>query len=139
MFEVRQIDAKTWVRDFEGAAHKAVFGKIVDPEKMRIDFALLVTRGNDLHGYLTGREFEAGTLYLQYGGAFPGTKETSVSLPAYLALVEWCTKNYPRVTTLVENDNFVYLKFAMKAGFKIIGIRTYGTLVLLEHFLGEPA
>lgn len=137
MFEVRKIDKETWLKDFAGAAHKVVFGKIIDPSASRIDFALLVTRGTELIGYAVCKEFDAGTLYLQYGGAFPGTKSTSVSLPAYLELVKWCRENYPRVTTLVQNDNFVYLKFAMKAGFKIIGIRTYGKSILLEHFMGE--
>lgn len=136
MFEVTKISAHDWVTKFAGAAHKVVFGKIIDPANIRFDFALLVTRGTEMIGYATAREFEAGTLYLQYGGAFPGTKQTSVSLPAYLALVKWCRENYERITTLVENDNFVYLKFAMKAGFRIIGIKIYGENILLEHFIG---
>lgn len=133
--EVQRINGPDWVRDFSENAHKIVFGKLKPAEWDRIDFALLVSKDKNMVGYGTCREFDAKTLYLQYGGAFRGSASTSLSLPAYLAFVEWCQQRYENITTLVENNNFVYLKFAMKAGFKIIGVRNYQGIILLEHHL----
>lgn len=131
--EVTKIDGQIWKRDFSESAHKIVFGKLKPAEWDRIDFALLVAKEGKMIGYGTCREFDAKTLYLQYGGAFRSPESTSLSLPAYLAFVDHCKKNYEAITTLVENTNFVYLKFAMKAGFRIIGVRVYDGIVLLEH------
>lgn len=134
-FKVTRIEAKDWVERFSERAHSLVFQKHKPAEWDRIDFALLVTQGTDLIGYATCREHDSKTLYLQYGGAFPGTRETSMSLPAYIELIEWCRKNYAKVTTVVENDNIVYLKFAMRVGFRIVGLRAFQGQVLLEHEL----
>lgn len=135
MFEITKVSKEDWVRDFSEAAHKIAFGKHKPAEWDRIDFALLVSKDGKLVGYATCRETDAKTLYWQFGGAIPGSLPTSVSLPAYIALAQWCQKNYATITTLVENDNFTYLKFAMRVGFKIIGVRMYNQTVLLEHAL----
>lgn len=134
-FEVKRIEANDWVDKFSELAHKLVFEKHKPAEWDRIDFALLVVQGEKLIGYATCREHDSKTLYLQYGGAFPGTRETSMSLPAYIRLIEWCRENYEKVTTVIENDNIVYLKFAMRVGFRIVGLRIFKETVLLEHEL----
>lgn len=132
LIEVDQLNPKQWEQVSE-KAHLVVFNTTKPKDWDRIDFALIVRRGEDLMGYLTAREHDAHTLYLQYGGAFPGTRDSSLSFVAYKAMVDFCKDRYPRITTIVENNNFVYLKMAMKVGFKIVGVRVHQSSVLLEH------
>ncbi len=116
-------------------AHAAVFGEIKRADLDRIDYAMVSRDGDILTGYITCREWDAETIYWQFGGAFPGTKSTSLSFKSYTACVEYAKKRYKRVTTLIENTNPVMLKFAMKVGFKIVGIRNFRGQILLEHLL----
>lgn len=136
---VDQIGAKEWSL-LSQDAHLVVFNEIKPPELDRIDFALITRRESDVTpmGYMTCREFDAQTLYWQFGGAFPGTRESSLTFLAYRSFVDFCAKRYARVTTLIENDNFVMLKMAMKVGFKIVGIRVFRGHILLEHLLEFP-
>lgn len=52
-----------------------------------------------------------------------------------MAAKEFCEKDYKRITTYIENKNTPMLKFAMKIGFRITGIRNYKNEILLEHLL----
>lgn len=106
-------------------AHLAVFETYKPASLDRIDFALLIERGETLMGFATCREHDAETLYWQYGGALPGTKSSSLTFPGYQAVVAWSKERYKRITTIIENDNVVMLKFAMKVGFRIVGVRTH--------------
>lgn len=131
-FEVDRLTKEQWA-PLSQKAHLICFGENKPAEMDRIDFALLVKKGPQLIGYCTCRETDSDTLYWQFGGAFPGTKDSSMSLPAYLRLVWWTKQHYKRVHTLIENNNIVMLKMAMKAGFRIIGIRNFNKHILLEH------
>lgn len=131
---VDQLDPKRWEQLSE-KAHVICFNTHKPKDWDRIDFALIVRRGEDLMGYLTCREVDAHSLYWQFGGAFPGTRESSLTFSGYKAFVAHCQSRYKRVTTLIENGNFVMLKMAMKVGFKIIGMRNFNGHVLLEHLL----
>lgn len=121
---------------FSEDAHKIAFGTIKPVSQDRLDFALIVINEdqNVPMGYVTCRELDSDTVYWQFGGAMPGTKNTKNSWEAYKALVDWCELKYKRITTLIENDNLVMLKMAMKVGFRISGIRYYKG-VLVEHIL----
>lgn len=132
--EVDCLPAKEWSHLSE-KAHLIAFSESKPAEWDRIDFALVVRRGQEPMGYLTCREHDAHTIYWQFGGAFPGTRESSLTFSGYKAFVAWCEKRYKRVTTLIENDNVVMLKMAMKVGFRIMGIRNYRGHILLEHLL----
>lgn len=117
-------------------AHLSCFGKHKPKEWDRISFALLVESDEgELHGYITCRENDAHTLYMQYGGTFRGTRETSLSFQSYVAAVEYCKPKYKYLTTFISNNNTVMLKFAMKVGFRINGIRFTEDEILLEHYL----
>lgn len=133
-FEVERLTKEQWAPLSENA-HIVAFNEKKAVEGERIDFALLVKRDGKLTGYCTCKEYDAKSLYWQYGGAFPGTKETSVSLPAYMRLVWWSKQNYDRVYTLIENSNLVMLKMAMKVGFRITGVRNHHGKIYLEHSL----
>jgi RimJ/RimL family protein N-acetyltransferase len=117
------------------AAHLVCFGERKEVSMDRIDFALVVGENDAPSGYVTCREHDAETLYWQFGGAFPGTRSTSLSWKGYQALVDWCKTRYKRITTLIENTNIVMLKMAMKVGFRIQGVRVFKGQILVEHLL----
>lgn len=134
---VEKLTKEQW-KPMSENAHTIVFGTR-KPESMdRIDFALIVRNEEGLMGYLTCREHDAETLYWQYGGAFPGTRGSSLTFLGYQQFVVWCKERYKRITTLVENDNIAMLKMAMKVGYRVVGVRTVvsdKTHILLEHVL----
>lgn len=131
---VDQIFPEDWVEQSEDA-HAIVFGTRKPSEWDRLDFVLVVGDGRTPFGYVTCREHDAKTLYWQFGGAFPETRHTSRSFHGYMAFVEWCKPRYDHVSTLIENDNLVMLKMAMKVGFRIVGVKSFKGKVLLEHLL----
>lgn len=130
--DIELLTREQW-RPLSENAHLICFSESKPVEMDRIDFALLVKRGSQLLGYCTCRETDSKTLYWQYGGAFPGAKGTSLSLPGYIGLVWWTKQRYDRVSTFIENNNLVMLKMAMKVGFRIIGIKTFDGRILVEH------
>ena len=134
MIRIEVYDQKAWAT-FSENAHKIAFGEIKPADMDRIDFALMAVRDTTPLGYITCREFDKDTLYWQFGGAFPGTKATSLSWKVYQSLVEWCRPRYKRITTLIENTNLVMLKMAMKVGFRVCGVRFYNGSILVEHVL----
>jgi len=134
MVEVKQIHKNDW-KVFSERAHLACFNESKDSSMDRIDFALIVEDGARMMGYLTCREHDSETLYWQYGGSFPGTRESSLTFVGYQAFVAWCKERYKRITTVIENENIVMLKMAMKVGFRIVGVRNFKGHVLLELVL----
>lgn len=123
MIEVQQLSPEQWSRLSE-KAHLVTFGEEKPKEFDRIDFALLGVRDQEtMCGYVTCREMDMDTLYWQFGGSFPGTKETSVSWLCYQAFGAWCKERYKRTFTLVENTNIVMLKMAFKLGYRVVGTR----------------
>lgn len=82
--------------------------------------------------YVTCREVTSEVLYWQFGGSFPGTKDTVKTFQAYRGFSDWTKKHYKAVTTAIENTNIVMLKMAFKIGYLVTGIRTYGGQVFLQ-------
>jgi hypothetical protein len=134
-FEIEQIDAQTWTSTFSQNAHRIAFGEIREPDKERIDYALLIASNGIALGYMTCRELDSKAVYWQYGGAFPSVEKTVHALPAYKALRDWHLERYDVIGTLIENTNFPMLKMAQKVGFLITGIRVFNGKILLEHTL----
>lgn len=114
-------------------AHLVCFGERRDPSMDRIDLVLMAVDEEPL-AYMTIRELDSETAYLQYGGAFPSAKGTTTSFRSYMAMLEHLKMaGYKRAGTYIENTNKPMLKFAMKAGWTITGLRTFEGSVLLEH------
>ncbi len=135
ILQVEELDQDKWAYLSENA-HKIAFGKMKPAHTERIDYALIVrTTSRGLLGYITCREHDSETVYWQFGGAFPGTKSTSLSFKAYAKCAEFCKERYKRITTVIQNDNIVMLKFAMKLGFRVVGVRTFQGNILLELLL----
>lgn len=132
--EVIQVLPKEW-EAFSEDAHKICFHAHKPKSFDRIDYALLCTDNGVPCGYITCREYDHETVYFQFGGTFPGTKGGVKSWLCYEKCTEFARLRYRRITTLIENDNQVMLKFAMKMGYRIIGIRNYAGSILLEHVL----
>lgn len=132
--KVEKFSAKEWVK-LAPMAHKIAFDEILIPENDRLDFALLASKDGAPTAYVTCREVDAKSLYWAYGGSMPTAKDTVLSWSAYVAMTDFCKKDYERIFTLIENTNTVMLKFAMKIGYKIIGIKNYKGAILLEHCL----
>lgn len=133
--KVVKINPTEWA-ELSEKAHLIVFNEEKKASSERIDFAL-VTESTEkvLMNYVTCRELDKSSLYWQYGGSFPGTKDTILSYRATQALLRFCKEQYERVSFYVENTNLPMLKLAMKCGFKITGVRNYKNSVLLEHLL----
>ncbi len=130
---IERFDRREWMKLSENA-HRVCFGTLKPAEWDRIDYALMAVAEQPV-GYLTCREFDAETVYWQFGGSFPGAKGTLLSWRAYQAFVDYAQSKYKRVTTLIENDNLAMLKMALKIGFRVIGTRTFRGSILLEHLL----
>ena len=135
MIKIEKIPAKEWIELYSEMAHRAVFKRIKPAHFDRIDFALLAKEDETVMGYITCREHDHETLYWQFGGAFAALKGTPQVYPVLEALIAECRPNYKRVYCLIENTKTPMLYLAMKAGFRIMGVRAYQNSILLEHLL----
>lgn len=133
---VVQIMPEKW-KELSERAHLIVFNELKKPETSRIDFALLVeSASGEPMQYAECREIAEGSLFMQYGGSFPGTKGTVASVRCLEQILEWAEfAGYKRISFLVENTNEAMLKLAMRMGFLITGIRMHKGKVFLENVL----
>ncbi len=114
-------------------AHLVVFSERRLPDMNRIDLALLVSENDVPMSYLTARDADSETIYLNYGGSFPGTKGTGKSAQTFSLMLDFLSRKYKRATMLVENNNFAMLRLAMSCGWEIRGLRVFKESILLEH------
>jgi hypothetical protein len=132
MIKIVKIMKKEW-EQFSENSHLIVFKERRPVSLDRYDFAL-VAEGelSQMMGYITCREHDAESLYWQFGGAYPGTKNTSNAWEMYKLALEWTEMRYERVFTLVANDNYPMLHMHMKSGFVINGFRVVNDMKLVE-------
>jgi hypothetical protein len=130
---IHKLSPEDWAKVSE-TTYLVVFGGQRPSGMDRIDYALVIqdVEQNTPCGYLTARELDSDSVYWQFGGAFPGTHSSSKAVECYKMFVDWTLARYKRITTLVENTNVRYLKLAMHAGFRIIGVRMFDGSVLVE-------
>jgi hypothetical protein len=130
---VNQLSPLQW-SELAEEAHLLCFNEVRDCSMDRIDFALYTTDGNKPLAYMTCKELDSETIYLQYGGSFPETQGTANSFRAYNQMLFRLKElGYKRAGTYIENTNKPMLKFAMKAGWLITGLRNFENTLLLEH------
>ena len=134
VMRVERFTAREWAA-FSEDAHRICFEQVKPAQYDRIDFALLVVDDEKPCGYVTVREHDPETVYWQFGGAFPGTKDTAKTFRGYQLTVDYTRERYKRITTRIENTNIPMLKMAMKVGFRIIGTRTFKGSILVELLL----
>ena len=133
MIQTRTYPSNEWNTQFAEIAHAVVFDEKRPKEMNRLDFAIICYRDADPLTYVTCREFDSESVYMQYGGAFPSARGTTLSFSCYKKILEELADlNYKRATTLIENENIPMLKFAFKAGFRIIGVRLFEGQIFCE-------
>jgi hypothetical protein len=130
--EISQVSREQWGQ-FGTDAHLVCFGEHFEAKSNRIDYALVTHEGSTPLSYVTIRELDEWSAYMQYGGSFPSAKGTPKSYQSFELFLATLSKRYRRVSMLVENTNAAMLKFGMRAGFLIVGIRNFKGSILLEH------
>lgn len=128
---MRILSKDTW-SEMSESAHLICFSEHRPKSMDKIDYCLFIEDEGVPCSYATVREIDEETFYLQYGGAFPSIKGTVNSFKCYLMVINYLLENYKRGTTYVENTNTAMIKFALKAGGIITGIRNFEGSVLLE-------
>jgi hypothetical protein len=132
MIKLSIIPKKDWDLYAE-SAHLICFGELRPKELNRYDFTIVAENKDGVPlVYSTIRENDSVSAYMQYGGAFPSSKGTILSYRCFIEIVEWLKQKYRHINMLVENKNKPMLKFAMSAGFEIIGIRNFKNEIYLE-------
>lgn len=134
VIEVKVITPKEWF-DLAENAHTAVFKEYWNKNLERIDFALLMVKKetDEVVSYATVQIRDSNSAYLQYGGAFPKFQGTPIIFLSFQEMLKTLKKEYKKITTLVENNNYAMLRFYIKEYFKIIGIRYFKNHILLVH------
>lgn len=128
------IPAKDWEK-YSADAHMVCFGEVRPAGMNRIDFALTTLEDDVPLTYMTCREVDSESVYMQYGGAFPSAKGTVKSFIGYAMMIADLGLRYKRATTLISNKNHTMLKFAMKVGMEIIGVRLFNGEIFVEHMI----
>lgn len=131
MIQARYMTKDEW-KQMSSNAHMLAFNETWNEELERIDFAMLLVKDEEPVAYATLKEDGEKSIYIQYGGAFPNARQTVVSYKAFARMVDELLKNYKKITTLVENNNWGMLKYYWSARFKVTGIRYFKNLTFLE-------
>lgn len=137
MIKVVQLSKDEWAH-LGSEAHKAVFGDDRAASMDRIDYALLAIdeTTNSPVMYQTIIEIDAESAYWQLGGPFAFSPQNYLlAAKAYKAFIEWAKGHYRRATTRIANTHVSYLKFALDAGFRIIGVRCLDGEIFCELLL----
>lgn len=114
-------------------AHLVCFGETTPKDFDRYDYALIVEDENGTPlCYSTIRELDADSCYMKHGGAFPSSKGTINSFLSYEKMIDFLKNKYKNINTLIENKNTPMIKFAMKVGFLVTGVRNFKGCVLVE-------
>lgn len=132
--KVVYMPADQW-KQYSEQAHLICFSEHRPADMNRIDFALVADVDGVPQTYMTCREVDSETVYMQYGGAFPSAKGSIKSYRGYEAMLARLADAYKYGTTLIENTNTPMLRFAMQAGLRVIGVRNFKQSILLEHFI----
>lgn len=130
MINLKFYSKSEWL-EYSKQFHALVFDNSDFSEIENIDFACVMFDEDKAIGFATMRILDKYHVYMQYGGSLDKTNYTN--LKGYLKVIEALKENFLNITTLIENNNKTMIKFAMKAGFEIIGIRYKKGSIYLEH------
>lgn len=133
---LRVFSPEEW-KHLASEAHLAVFSEIRSCDFDRIDYALLAVDEADMPVmYQTVIEIDGDSVYWQHGGPFDfSAKNYLLAVNAYKDFIAYAKAKYKRITTRIENTHVSYLKFAMDAGFRVIGVRCLGGDIFCELIL----
>jgi hypothetical protein len=133
------IHAHTIPRDkweaFRENAHKSVFKENCPSGQKLVDFAVLAveTETDTPLTYVTCKELDDETVYWSYGGAFPETIGTTKTWSAYKVMTKkMADMGYRKILKRVKNTNHTMMKFALRMGYTVIGIRHIEDSTMVE-------
>lgn len=110
---------KTLVED----AHLICFKEIRPRNFNTFNYAILVDNDQGVPmAYATCIELDKGTVYMQHGGAFPGSEKGPGAVRAYHMIMNYLRESYARASTIIKNTNIAMIKLAYSAGFIIHGV-----------------
>lgn len=135
MYSVTKIPAFDW-KMISKEAHLVTFGEYRE-NLDRIDFALMCSWEGRMGGYITVKEMDAETAYVQHGGVFPTFAKSVYVLGGYKKLLSTLKRDYKIVWTRVENKNIPMLKLALSQGFVVNGTSLVKDKLYLELILGD--
>lgn len=120
-------------RELSPNAHLCVFDERADKSTERIDFALIVGNGENPQGYITVKEHDGKTAYMQRGGMFPHMKGIGVSADHFRLCIDWLWgRGFTKVFFNVKNSNIAMIKLGLNTGFRVSGMRQFKQDLLLE-------
>ncbi len=132
MIEVKKLAPSEWA-DLAEKAHLVVFNENRPADMDRISYALLAVKEGTVLAYTTARELDSKSVYLPYGGIFPGTKGTGNAGNYFLKFIEYFKESgFSRINFLVESTNKPMLKTAINLDFEPIGMRVFEGKPLFE-------
>ncbi len=134
VIRVERFSAHTW-QGFSEKSHLVVFGELRDFRLERIDFAIVAFGNNQLGGYMTCKEMDAETVYIQYGGVYPSFANSVHVVSGYKKMLEDLLSTHKQLTTRIENVNVRMLKMAMALGFRITGVSVFKEKTFVELLL----
>lgn len=132
--EVRRIEKEEW-KTISKEVHSYAFNERLENEDETISFALMAMKEDKPQAYCTVIDLDRYTCYMQHGGALPAAEGTINVAKAYAKMILWLKEKYPRIQTVIKNDNNRMIKLAMSAGFTIIGVEAHedGTYLSLMN------
>lgn len=134
MYQVQVLTAEEW-KQFSNKSHIVVFGYDRPSELDRVDLARIVIHKGEVGGFITCKEMDAETCYIQHGGVYPNFEKSLHVLRGYMALLNDIKSMYKIVWTRVENTNIPMLKMALSQGFIINGCSKVKNKLYLELIL----
>lgn len=123
--KVERVEKEEWGKIAEDA-HLTCFGEFRPNDFNRFNYALAVFDEDKIFAYATIIEMDADTCHMQHGGAFPHGRKSIYSYGAYEKMISYLREKYKFATTHILNTNTPMLRFAMKAGFVVVGVDCYG-------------
>ncbi len=102
----------------------------------RISFALIGGEEKTPHYFVTVRELDSESVYIQHGGLFPLIKGQGKGSACFSEIVAWLWgRGYKRINFLTENTNTPMIKLGLNNSFKVVGMRVFEKELLLEMLL----
>lgn len=132
-FIIDRIEKENWAH-MSSSAHLISFGERHLSHEDRIDYALMIVDEESFipAGYMTIKEMDSKTAYIQHGGALPEHKGTVHVLKRFMQFTKYLTSQYDYVWMRVDTKNFPMLKIAMRTGFEIVGTYFHAPKLFLE-------
>lgn len=133
--KIHKLSSEQW-KGLSKSAHMAVFNKVRPPEVDRSDFVYFVTEDDKPFGYISVKEMDSSTAYLQFGGVVPDKRGSVKTYKGFVSVLEELAE-YKNLTCFVENTNRVFIKMLLQLGFLVVGTRTLNKKIFVDFIKEE--